>query len=106
VAADSLFHPQSWNRASTHQRRRRVMAKIFHLLFRRILRPGLRTFGVQAFIKSGEHSSISASEAYLRALERELETQGGKFSTYSDPRGLIVNLYPFYQSKTQLSATG
>jgi hypothetical protein len=61
------------------------MAKIFHLLFRRILRPGLRTFGVQAFIKSGEHASISASEAYLRALERELETQGGKFSAYSSP---------------------
>jgi hypothetical protein len=88
VAADNLFHPQSWNRASTHQRGRRVMAKIFHLLFRRILRPGLRTFGVQAFIKSGEHSSISAPEAYLRALERELESQGGKLSTL-DSRGLF-----------------
>lgn len=107
MAADSLFHPQSWSRTSNHQRRHRVMAKVFQILFRRILRPGLRIFGVQAFIKSGERSSISASEAYLRALERELEAQGGRLSTsFLSCLSLDTNLYPFYQSTAQPSATG
>ncbi|KAK4233237.1 hypothetical protein C8A03DRAFT_48153 [Achaetomium macrosporum] len=75
VPVDSLFHPRIWNRASVSQRRRRVMATVFHLLFRRILRPGLRIFALQAFLKSDEHS-ISASEAHLRALEKELEARG------------------------------
>jgi hypothetical protein len=74
---DSLFHAQTWNCASPRQRRYRVMAKIFHLLFRRILRPGLRLFGVQVFLRSDEHQSISASEAHLRALEKDLEARGG-----------------------------
>jgi hypothetical protein len=56
------------------------MATIFNLFFRRILRPGLRVFGLQAFLKSDEHS-ISASEAHLRALEKELEARGGKVAT-------------------------
>ncbi|SPQ23960.1 b6671258-603a-4148-9d73-97d91f520f2e [Thermothielavioides terrestris] len=76
VGADELFHPRTWNRASGQQRRWRVMAKIFHLLFRRILRPGLRMFGLQAFLRSDEHHSISASEAHLRALEKELAARG------------------------------
>jgi hypothetical protein len=75
---ESLFEPEAWNRVSAHQRKQRVMAKIFHLLFRRILRPGLRVFGVQAFLRNEEHHAISASEAQLRALERDLEAQGGK----------------------------
>ncbi|KAL2167099.1 hypothetical protein VTG60DRAFT_1690 [Thermothelomyces hinnuleus] len=70
---DSLFSPQAWNRASTRQRQYRVMTAVFQLLFRRILRPGLRMFGVQVFLRSKEHQTISASEAHLRSLERELE---------------------------------
>ncbi|KAK4150762.1 hypothetical protein C8A00DRAFT_17763 [Chaetomidium leptoderma] len=74
--ADNVFHPQTWNRASPQQRKHRVMAKVFHLLFRRILRPSLRIFGVQAFLRSDEHHSISSSEAHLRGLEKDLEAQG------------------------------
>ncbi|KAK4244579.1 hypothetical protein C7999DRAFT_43770 [Corynascus novoguineensis] len=70
---DSLLYPQTWNRVGARQRQYRVMATIFHLLFRRILRPGLRMFGVQIFLRSKEHQTISASEAQLRSLERELE---------------------------------
>ena len=70
--------PHFWNAANAHQRRRRVMAQVFYLLFRRILRPGLRVFGVQAFIKSSKHHAISIAEAHLRALERELEARRGK----------------------------
>ncbi|KAH6612948.1 hypothetical protein B0J18DRAFT_71295 [Chaetomium sp. MPI-SDFR-AT-0129] len=73
VDVDNLLQPQEWNRASAGQRRYRIMAKIFQLLYRRIFRPGLRIFGVQAFLRSG----ISASEAYLRALEKDLEAKGG-----------------------------
>ncbi|GAB1318561.1 Ribosomal RNA large subunit methyltransferase H [Madurella fahalii] len=62
-----------WNRASTRQRSCRIMAKIFQLLFRRILRPGLRAFGLQAFLRSEEHHEISGPETRLRALEKELE---------------------------------
>jgi hypothetical protein len=63
VDAGSWFHPHYWNRASARQRRLRVAAKVFHLLFRRILRPTLRLFGVQSFLRSTEHHSISAAEA-------------------------------------------
>ena len=52
------------------------MGKIFHLLYRHILRPGLRIFGLQAFIKSGENQWISGVEAQLRALERDMEAKG------------------------------
>ncbi|KAK3290545.1 uncharacterized protein B0H64DRAFT_350567 [Chaetomium fimeti] len=76
AAGDTLFHPWSWNHASSSQRKYRVMAKIFHLLFQRILRPGLRIFGVEVFLQSEENPSISDSEAYLRALEQELEAKG------------------------------
>lgn len=76
VDVDNLLQPQEWNRASAEQRRYRIMAKIFQLLFRRIFRPGLRIFGVQAFLRSG----ISASEAHLRALEKDLEAKGGWLS--------------------------
>ncbi|KAK4142579.1 uncharacterized protein C8A04DRAFT_38223 [Dichotomopilus funicola] len=72
VDVDNLLQPQEWNRANAGQRRYRIMAKIFQLLYRRIFRPGLRIFGVQAFLRSG----ISASEAYLRALEKDLEAKG------------------------------
>ncbi|KAK4130248.1 hypothetical protein BT67DRAFT_452579 [Trichocladium antarcticum] len=64
-AADGVANfcpPDVWNRASAHQRRRRVMAQVFYLLFRRILRPGLRVFALQAFIKSSEHHAISTAE--------------------------------------------
>ncbi|KAL2163974.1 hypothetical protein VTH06DRAFT_3187 [Thermothelomyces fergusii] len=74
VGGESLFKPQAWNRASTRQRQYRIMTAVFQLLFRRILRPGLRMFGVQVFLRSKEHQTISASEAHLRFLERELET--------------------------------
>ncbi|KAL2173767.1 uncharacterized protein P884DRAFT_210930 [Thermothelomyces heterothallicus CBS 202.75] len=75
-----LFSPQAWNRASTRQRQYRVMTAVFQLLFRRILRPGLRMFGVQVFLRSKEHQTISASEAHLRSLERELEANQGQSS--------------------------
>lgn len=76
--ADTLFDPPACNRANAHQRRLRVMAKVFHLLFRRILRPSLRIFGVHTFLISDAHRAISASEAQLRSLEKELESQNGK----------------------------
>ncbi|KAK4097683.1 hypothetical protein N658DRAFT_456532 [Parathielavia hyrcaniae] len=76
TTTDTWFHPPAWNRASPRQRRLRVTARIFHLLFRRILRPGLRLFGVQAFLRCTQHHAISAAEAQLRALEKELEAQG------------------------------
>jgi hypothetical protein len=85
----SFCNPDVWNRASAHQRRRRVMAQVFYLLFRRILRPGLRVFAIQAFIKSSEHHAISTAEVHLRALERELEARQGKIPT---PVVLILSL--------------
>ncbi|KAL2255016.1 hypothetical protein VTK26DRAFT_4345 [Humicola hyalothermophila] len=72
---ETFSPPHIWNSVNTHQRRRRVMAQLFYLLFRRILRPGLRVFGVQAFIKNSKHHAISIAEAHLRALERELEAR-------------------------------
>lgn len=78
AVADSVFHPRSWNDASTSQRKYRVMAKIFQLLFKRILRPGLRIFGVQVFLENDESPSISDAEARLRALEEELKASGGQ----------------------------
>jgi hypothetical protein len=80
--ADSLFDPVHWNRAVKHQRMYRVMAMIFHVLFRRILRPSLRAFGVQTFLRTEEHHTISAAEATLRALERDLEREEGKIPPY------------------------
>lgn len=76
--ANSFCHPDIWNRASTRQRSCRVMAKIFQLLFRRILRPGLRAFGLQAFLRSEERHEVSGPETRLRALEKELEAHNGK----------------------------
>lgn len=76
--ADSFCDRETWNRSSPSQRRRRIMAHVFHLLFRRILRSGLRLFGLQAFIKSDENHWISAEEAHLRALEKELEARQGE----------------------------
>ncbi|KAL2192899.1 hypothetical protein P885DRAFT_46684 [Corynascus similis CBS 632.67] len=69
----SLLYPKSWNRVGARQRQYRLMATVFHLIFRRILRPGLRMFGVQDFLRNKEHHIISASEAQLRSLEKELE---------------------------------
>ncbi|KAL2156650.1 hypothetical protein VTH82DRAFT_1395 [Thermothelomyces myriococcoides] len=73
VGGDSLFRLQAWNRASPRQRQYRIMTTVFQLLFRRILRPGLRMFGVQVFLRRKGHQTISASEAHLRSLEKELE---------------------------------
>jgi hypothetical protein len=103
--AGSWFHPQSWNRASARQRRLRVVARVFHLLFRRILRPALRLFGVQSFLRSSEHHSISAAEAQLRALERDLETQGGKIPPVIAMNTNYRSAY-LYQSTTKPSARG
>jgi hypothetical protein len=77
ASADNLFCPHSWNHASSSQRKYRVMAKIFQLLFKRILRPGQRIFGVQMFLENDGNPSISDAEAHLRALEEELEAIGG-----------------------------
>ncbi|KAL1836357.1 hypothetical protein VTJ49DRAFT_5249 [Mycothermus thermophilus] len=74
--ADSLFDPACWNRVGKQQRMYRVMAKVFHVLFRRILRPGLKAFGLQTFLRTKEHHAISAVESNLRTLEREMESQG------------------------------
>ncbi|KXX79232.1 Ribosomal RNA large subunit methyltransferase H [Madurella mycetomatis] len=71
---NNLCHSDIWNRASTRQRSFRVMAKIFQLLFRRILRPGLRAFGLQAILRSEERHDVPEPETRLRALEEELET--------------------------------
>ena len=76
IEAGVFCEPATWNQANIHQKRRRVMGKIFHLLYRHILRPGLRIFGLQAFIKSGENQWISGVEAQLRALERDMEAKG------------------------------
>lgn len=77
VGGDSLFRLQAWNRASPRQRQYRIMTTVFQLLFRRILRPGLRMFGVQVFLRRKGHQTISASEAHLRSLEKELEANQG-----------------------------
>ncbi|KAH6631394.1 hypothetical protein F5144DRAFT_490618 [Chaetomium tenue] len=76
VARDNLFRPRSWNHSSRSQRKYRVMAKIFQLLFQRILRPGLRIFGVQVFLENDGNSPISDAEVHLRSLEEELEAIG------------------------------
>ncbi|KAL2018373.1 hypothetical protein VTK56DRAFT_908 [Thermocarpiscus australiensis] len=73
---DGFCPPQIWNSASVQQRQGRVAAVIFHLLFRRILRPGLRMFGIHEFVRGVQRKAISASESLLRALEKELETHG------------------------------
>ncbi|KAL2267867.1 hypothetical protein VTJ83DRAFT_5144 [Remersonia thermophila] len=73
--ADGLLDPACWNRAGKQLRMYRVMAKVFHVLFRRILRPGLKAFGLQTFLRTTEHHAISAAESSLRALEREMESR-------------------------------
>ncbi|KAH6857009.1 hypothetical protein B0I37DRAFT_334765 [Chaetomium sp. MPI-CAGE-AT-0009] len=105
AATDNLFHPWSWNHASSSQRNYRVMAKIFHLLFQRILRPGLRIFGVQVFLQSEEDPSISESEAHLRALEKELEAKGGQLPLPSPSKPLPTQQLPTGHSGTPSSSS-
>lgn len=73
----SFFCPRgAWNRASARQRSLRVMAKIFQLLFRRILRPRLRAFVARG---DGRGREMGGSpETRLRALEKEMEVHNGK----------------------------
>ncbi|KAK0621932.1 hypothetical protein B0T17DRAFT_600675 [Bombardia bombarda] len=75
---DVKEYPQSqldkelWSRCSERQRQCLVMAKVFEILFRRILRHGLRSFGLEGcVIKSG--SKKFSAEEFLAALDGELE---------------------------------
>ncbi|KAK3688753.1 hypothetical protein B0T22DRAFT_161560 [Podospora appendiculata] len=76
-----------WNQAAareqtwTQRRRLReylVMDKITEHLYKRILRPGLRSFGLESFQSKPEERDTFLHEAHLRALEAELAKRGGE----------------------------
>ncbi|KAK3323262.1 hypothetical protein B0T19DRAFT_442760 [Cercophora scortea] len=68
-----------WNSQAKSRRRLReylVMDKITEHLYKRILRPGLRSFGLESFQNKPEERDTFLHEAHLRALEAELAKRG------------------------------
>ncbi|KAK3991111.1 hypothetical protein QBC44DRAFT_237847, partial [Cladorrhinum sp. PSN332] len=70
--SEAFCTPDIWNSLTSQQRSHRVLAKMFEILWRDLLRPDVLSFGLDGIKLAHEDRTVSQPEKHLRTLEKEL----------------------------------
>ncbi|KAK4163310.1 hypothetical protein QBC43DRAFT_355054 [Cladorrhinum sp. PSN259] len=86
-----LCPPEIWNSSKPQQRSHRVMAKIFEILWKDVLRPDLLSFGLDGVMLSHDDRTVSQPEKHFRTLEKKLLELGVSDSALVPWRRSIIS---------------